>query len=1371
MKLGKRGSVVALFLILFSLLSSSLYYDAGNNIKAAELGNVEYSVSQLNTQSGKRLFDQDLGISKPVSEEQYESNDDVTIIVELKDKSLLDGFYNTAGDSQGAGDVEKYINCSEEQDKKQEILFRQNQLIHKIKSDGVTKLKIVCHYTTVMNGFAAVVKYKDIENIEKNDKVKQVEISPQYQIPVDEMEVQEQNNVKAEELKQEITNLTGKGTEIAIIDTGADLNHEVFQKEVSNPKASYSDIQDVIQSNTLHAEVNSADQVYKNTKVPFSYDYADDDTDVCPDKQSIYVGNAHGTHVAAAAGAGESGCMSGTAKDTQLLIMKVFNDKEGTSKDDDILQALEDSVVLGADVINMSLGAVAGFSNPDSEILNQVYQKILKAGIAVVVSAGNNYDSGHYNGLANYSLSDNPDIGTINAPASYSNCIAVASVAGGTVVSPYFIVGEKKIKYTEWAFYGQKKFSELAGDSYEYCIIPGNGENADYESIDVSGKIAVAARSYVSYTDQVKAAENAGAVALIIYNVLDDALEISLNQKVGIPVISIDKEAGEYLISQEDKKLKSIAAPGVFNEGSEYSISQFSSWGATPGLKLKPEIAVPGENIYSALPFNNYGAMTGTSMAAPILSGYYALMKEHIEQSLEFKNLTEEEKLKLIMQLLMSTSTPVKNANGVFCSPRKQGSGVGNIEHAATTEVYLYTDPEVEENSKPELNLYDDPERTGKFTSKFHIKNFGTEAATYKIDYKAMKEAIVDYTDSIKFLALFDKSITDRVQVDFRLQGVKLEGNTITVGAGEDVEIQVDFQLSSDLMKEYDTYMKNGGYFEGYIQLSPQMSGQCQLTIPYLGFYGDWTSASLIDTGDIYENGPYTQSYNALYTNNGNAFLGINPFDQYMYNFISNGYNPYFYSYYYENYALKPDRNKIAISPNNDGKFDSLDWIQISLLRNAKTFKYEIKDSKGKVLQSINEENVTKSMVNLKYGKVIPEMMNLRFPSIISDETKLENNEQFTVVVHGTLDYDRHEMNNIRGQVAYPVTIDLEQPKVVKAERKDENNQNMLVCTVSDNQYVSYVGLAQKQEDGSLKKLDARMVNEEKKGKSTDITFDITDKLSQGMQEDGFVVVVYDYALNEAEYSVKDLNNTETVSSPSPSSEPSAVPSPSSEPSAVPSLKPSSGSDFNTEKPEVTENPSMDIGISKVTGLRAISQTEKSIKIKWNRVKNATGYEIYIYNKAEKKYIKQKTLCVKNTTYTLTKVKHRTLQPGNEYKIKIRAYSKNDAGCIYGKFSDELKAYTCMNPVKASIKHKKLKVLLTWTREKKASGYEIYFSDKKSTGYKKLKTITTNNQTNFMCSNLANGKVWYYKIRTYKIIGGKRIYSSFSNIVKTRINI
>ena len=169
----------------------------------------------------------------------------------------------------------------------------------------------------------------------------------------------------------------------------------------------------------------SVDDVYINEKVPFGYDYADND----PDVYSTH--NNHGTHVSGVI-VGQDDVITGVAPNAQLVSMKIFSDVVDTARASWILSALEDCVVLGVDVINMSLGTACGFSREsDEEIMNGVYDKIRDAGISLMVAASNSYSSAYGSeSNGNLGLTSNPDTGTVGSPATYSASLAVASVSG-----------------------------------------------------------------------------------------------------------------------------------------------------------------------------------------------------------------------------------------------------------------------------------------------------------------------------------------------------------------------------------------------------------------------------------------------------------------------------------------------------------------------------------------------------------------------------------------------------------------------------------------------------------------------------------------------------------------------------------------------------------------------------------------------------------------------------------------------------------------------------------------------------------------------------------------------------------------------------
>ena len=83
-------------------------------------------------------------------------------------------------------------------------------------------------------------------------------------------------------------------------------------------------------------------------------------------------------------------------------------------------------------------------------------------------------------------------------------------------------------------------------------------------------------------------------------------------------------------------------------------------------------------------------------------------------------------------------------------------------------------------------------------------------------------------------------------------------------------------------------------------------------------------------------------------------------------------------------------------------------------------------------------------------------------------------------------------------------------------------------------------------------------------------------------------------------------------------------------------------------------------------------------------------------------------------------------------------------------------------------KNTKTSAKITWKKDKKAAGYEVYRSTKKTKGYKSVtpkKGIISNN---FINKNLKKKTTYYYKVRSYQIINGKKIYGTYSQPKKLK---
>ncbi len=171
--------------------------------------------------------------------------------------------------------------------------------------------------------------------------------------------------------------------------------------------------------------------------------------------------------------------------------------------------------------------------------------------------------------------------------------------------------------------------------------------------------------------------------------------------------------------------------------------------------------------------------------------------------------------------------------------------------------------------------------------------------------------------------------------------------------------------------------------------------------------------------------------------------------------------------------------------------------------------------------------------------------------------------------------------------------------------------------------------------------------------------------------------------------------------------------------------------------------------VDQVKSLKA-ETTTSSVKLSWAPVKNVTGYQVYMYNTATKKWEKKKSL--KGTTYTLKKLKS-----ASEYKFKVRACNSKDPKTVFGSFSSEILATT----IPQSVKNVKLSsyssstASLSWDKVEGATGYEIFAlksnSPDKKGEFKSLKTLTGTSYkfktldcccyyTFFICSRYKNSK-------------------------------
>ena len=635
----------------------------------------------------------------------------------------------------------------------------------------------------------------------------------------------------------------GEGKVVAVVDTGVDMTHPAFAGALGGTPALSAD---KVASLTPQLGDGKAG-TYVSEKFPFAYDYADNDPDASPTGQA----GSHGTHVAGIT-AGNAGEIVGIAPDAQIIVAKVARSVEGDITDSGLLAALDDMVILHPDVINLSLGQLGGMDNEADSVYATVFKSLQDAGITVNAAAGNHYTAGYGNTSGkNLPFASDPDSSTQCEPATYSSVVSVASVDNSLAHSA-FTVGDRDIPFQRaGGADGQKMpdLSDLTGGPFEY-VDGGIGSAEDGAALKakypegLAGKIVLVKRGSLTFQTKFNNIAGSKPAGFIVYNnVPGDSLVVMSLATDGVPAAFISQADGEAMLAAADHHL-SVAPGKVVAPSSKYSMSSFSSWGVTPDLRLKPEVAAPGGNIYSSVPGGTYEFMSGTSMATPQMAGVSALVLQRVQNDPLFASMSARDKVDVVQNLIMGTAAPIADPlqdTGAPYSPRKQGSGLTNVLAATTSSVY----PSVvgaAEPSRPKADL-------GDGTKGWHfdvtLHNLGAAPATYELSSQALSEIVED--------GFFTGHSTDwrGAGVDIAYSGAAVsgtgEGATITVPASGEATVGVDVTPRA----AFDSYVAqnapNGTFLDGFVRLTSKTASQPDLTVPYMGFYGDWGKAPIFD--------------------------------------------------------------------------------------------------------------------------------------------------------------------------------------------------------------------------------------------------------------------------------------------------------------------------------------------------------------------------------------------------------------------------------------------------------------------------------------------------------------------------------------------
>ena len=663
----------------------------------------------------------------------------------------------------------------------------------------------------------------------------------------------------------------GEGKVIAVIDTGVDTTHQAFTGELAGTPPLTPQKVAALTSQLGEGKTG----VYISQKFPFAYDYADGDNDASPREGGS---GFHGTHVAGIA-AGNADKIVGTAPNAQVIVAKVTRSEDDALLDSALLASLDDMLVLHPDVINLSLGWTAGMDNEADTVYATVYKKLQDAGITVNAAAGNAFSTGYGNNSGKgLPYASDPDSSVIDEPATYSSVVAVASVENALIRNAFTVNGKDIGYQRSRGMNGEKVayFSDLPAGTYEY-VDAGFASEEDVAALKekypdgLAGKIALVSRGKMTYQKKVENLYDLHPAGILVYNNVSVGSLIIMNLTTqDLPAAFISQADGQAMLDAPEHKL-SIAEGQVLPQSSIYEASEFSSWGVSPDLRLKPEIAAPGGNVFSSIPNGAYEQTSGTSMATPQMAGISAIVLQRVQSDPLFASMSAREQADVVQNLIMGTARPLTDAaqtTGALYSPRKQGAGLVDALAATTSSVYP-TVVGAAEQSRPKADL-------GDGTKGWHfdvtLHNLSGTAATYELSSQALSEIV-------------DGGFFTEHSSDWRGKGVEItysgaasasaEGATVTVPASGEATVGIDVTPGSEFASYVADNTPNGTFLDGFVRFASKTDGQPDLAVPYLGFYGDWGKAPIFDALASV-GGAHTRASDIVNGQTG-ASLGYNP--------------------------------------------------------------------------------------------------------------------------------------------------------------------------------------------------------------------------------------------------------------------------------------------------------------------------------------------------------------------------------------------------------------------------------------------------------------------------------------------------------------
>ena len=417
--------------------------------------------------------------------------------------------------------------------------------------------------------------------------------------------------------------------------------------------------------------------------------------------------NGHGTQVAGVIAA--DGQLRGIAPKAKIIAYKVSDDGESVSSEL-IIKAIEQAIVDKVDIINISLGV-----NKTNSRIDAAVNQAIENGIIVVTAAGN----------------DGPALSSIGSPGINAKSITVGATYNNITSSLVATLEINEKQYQVLPMVGTQKLSSpiegeiLFGEYGRERDLTGRFD----ESILLVQRGSDVKDELVYFSEKESNSADAGAKAVLIYNnepgiYLGELLHEFSDPDYypRIPALSISREDG--LEIQKMLENKTVGKLHVFYNPD--FVAYFSSRGPVSPFYNKPDMVAPGAFVNTTLSGGGYNFTSGTSFAAPHVTGAAALLLQKNPELSPFD----------IKSILVSTTDAVSDAYGNEFPMEISGSGRLNVTKAFGANLII---------SPPYLNYYISSQDKAK-TESLVIRPINGEIGDLMIRYDSPEILVMNHT-------------------------------------------------------------------------------------------------------------------------------------------------------------------------------------------------------------------------------------------------------------------------------------------------------------------------------------------------------------------------------------------------------------------------------------------------------------------------------------------------------------------------------------------------------------------------------------------------------------------------------------------------